>query len=203
MKTLLISAFGVSLLFSLQACGPSPVQMTEALVSVPTSRLCTDALVARDVQLLAIEAELGVRGAMQCTTTYGTTRYVGERTGAGVGTVRFPRSSPPSNTAAVGATNVRSNDRNCSDFGSPAEAQRFFLSQGGPQRDPHNLDRDGDGFACEWGTQVRQNYGRYQSSARTSARSTPRAVSSGRCYVGPRGGTYTITASGNRNYGGC
>lgn len=24
-----------------------------------------------------------------------------------------------------------------------------------------------------------------------------------RCYVGPRGGTYTITASGRKNYGGC
>ncbi len=23
------------------------------------------------------------------------------------------------------------------------------------------------------------------------------------CYVGPRGGTYTITASGRKNYGGC
>lgn len=28
------------------------------------------------------------------------------------------------------------------------------------------------------------------------------AVSSG-CYTGPRGGTYTITASGRKNYGGC
>jgi hypothetical protein len=23
------------------------------------------------------------------------------------------------------------------------------------------------------------------------------------CHVGPRGGTYTITSSGRRNYGGC
>jgi hypothetical protein len=23
------------------------------------------------------------------------------------------------------------------------------------------------------------------------------------CYVGPRGGTYTLTASGKKNYGGC
>ena len=33
-----------------------------------------------------------------------------------------------------------------------------------------------------------------------SGSSTP---STPTCYVGPRGGTYTITASGNKNYGGC
>jgi len=31
-----------------------------------------------------------------------------------------------------------------------------------------------------------------------------RSASSGQtCYTGPRGGTYTITASGHKNYGGC
>jgi hypothetical protein len=29
------------------------------------------------------------------------------------------------------------------------------------------------------------------------------APASTRCYVGPRGGTYTITKSGRKNYGGC
>jgi hypothetical protein len=35
--------------------------------------------------------------------------------------------------------------------------------------------------------------------------STPRPTPSGgaTCYVGPRGGTYTLTASGRKNYGGC
>ena len=28
-------------------------------------------------------------------------------------------------------------------------------------------------------------------------------VPSPHCYTGPRGGTYTLTASGNKNYGGC
>lgn len=34
---------------------------------------------------------------------------------------------------------------------------------------------------------------------------TSRAYSTGgqNCFVGPRGGTYTITKSGRRNYGGC
>lgn len=40
-------------------------------------------------------------------------------------------------------------DRDCSDFATQAEAQSFFISAGGPQRDPHNLDADGDGRACE------------------------------------------------------
>lgn len=42
-----------------------------------------------------------------------------------------------------------SQDRDCSDFKTQEEAQQFFLSQGGPQKDPHRLDRDGDGVACE------------------------------------------------------
>ena len=40
-------------------------------------------------------------------------------------------------------------DRNCGDFGTWQEAQDFFLSEGGPENDPHRLDRNGDGVACE------------------------------------------------------
>lgn len=40
-------------------------------------------------------------------------------------------------------------DYDCSDFGSQEEAQDFFEDEGGPWDDPHNLDRDGDGVACE------------------------------------------------------
>ncbi|MGG7566385.1 excalibur calcium-binding domain-containing protein [Rhodovulum sp. DZ06] len=57
---------------------------------------------------------------------------------------------------AAGASHAQ--DRNCADFRSHAEAQDFFLSQGGPQRDPHGLDGDGDGQACEatgWGATAR------------------------------------------------
>ena len=38
-------------------------------------------------------------------------------------------------------------DRDCADFRSQREAQAFLL-QAGPG-DPHRLDRDGDGRACE------------------------------------------------------
>ena len=41
-------------------------------------------------------------------------------------------------------------DRDCGDFASQQEAQLFFLSQGGPDADPHRLDgSDSDGIACE------------------------------------------------------
>src|SRR5690606_23835075 len=40
-------------------------------------------------------------------------------------------------------------DRDCSDFNTQRAAQLFFLDAGGPSRDPHRLDSDGDGIACE------------------------------------------------------
>jgi len=40
-------------------------------------------------------------------------------------------------------------DYDCSDFSTQDEAQDFFEEQGGPEEDYHNLDRDGDGVACE------------------------------------------------------
>lgn len=40
-------------------------------------------------------------------------------------------------------------DRDCGDFADQASAQRFFIAAGGPGRDPHSLDSDEDGVACE------------------------------------------------------
>ncbi|MFG5380732.1 hypothetical protein [Yoonia sp. R2-816] len=40
--------------------------------------------------------------------------------------------------------------RNCAGYASPDEAQRDFLSRGGPERDRLGIDPDGDGFACGW-----------------------------------------------------
>lgn len=39
-------------------------------------------------------------------------------------------------------------DRDCSDFSTQAQAQRFF-ERHNPARDPHRLDADHDGIACE------------------------------------------------------
>jgi hypothetical protein len=39
-------------------------------------------------------------------------------------------------------------DRDCADFATQAKAQRFFKKHN-PNRDPHRLDADNDGIACE------------------------------------------------------
>lgn len=43
--------------------------------------------------------------------------------------------------------------RNCAAYRSPDDAQRDFISRGGPQRDRLGIDPDGDGFACGWDPQ--------------------------------------------------
>jgi micrococcal nuclease len=40
-------------------------------------------------------------------------------------------------------------DRDCGDFSTQSQAQCFFRAAGGPGRDPHRLDADNDGIACE------------------------------------------------------
>ena len=43
--------------------------------------------------------------------------------------------------------------RNCAKYRTPDDAQRDFITRGGPQRDRLGLDPDGDGFACGWDPQ--------------------------------------------------
>ena len=38
----------------------------------------------------------------------------------------------------------------CKKFSNNNAAQIFFLENGGPKNDFHNMDDDGDGFACKW-----------------------------------------------------
>jgi micrococcal nuclease len=40
-------------------------------------------------------------------------------------------------------------DKDCSDFSTQSEAQKFFIKEGGPELDAHNLDRDDNGMVCE------------------------------------------------------
>ncbi len=40
-------------------------------------------------------------------------------------------------------------DKNCADFLTQQEAQDFYVLNGGPLIDGHDLDRDKDGIACE------------------------------------------------------
>lgn len=46
--------------------------------------------------------------------------------------------------------NLRFSITECNKFATLDEAQRYFLANDGPQKDPLNLDPDGDGFACRW-----------------------------------------------------
>jgi len=53
-------------------------------------------------------------------------------------------------TAAIGASGADALvDRDCSDFKNQKQAQKFFKKAGGPKYDPHGLDADRDGKACE------------------------------------------------------
>lgn len=62
-----------------------------------------------------------------------------------------PQTSRPSNTQSRSQPRSTSTytggDKDCKDFATQREAQRFFESQ--RPGDPHGLDRDGDGIACE------------------------------------------------------
>lgn len=52
-------------------------------------------------------------------------------------------------TGLVGVPAQAAPDKDCGDFPNQKKAQVFFLEHGGPDSDPHRLDSDGDGVACE------------------------------------------------------
>jgi competence protein ComEC len=57
--------------------------------------------------------------------------------------------APQGTEIAAMAYDVNGPDRDCGGFDSQAEAQAFFEAAGGPRSDPHRLDGDNDGIACE------------------------------------------------------
>ena len=67
--------------------------------------------------------------------------------------IKYPGLPPHALTDHIpyfGSYNPVGEDRNCQDFESVAEAQAFYLAAGGPYRDPHKLDRNNDGIACNY-----------------------------------------------------
>ena len=171
----------------LAACGSSPTSIAENAGAQSTSYLWFEQDSSRTDPLRRafVEVELAARGE----TTNGT-YYLGRRTASAFRKSLYARQASASN----------SDLKNCSDFSTSAQAQRFFLQSGGPISDDHNLDGDGDGLACEWGTKISRIAKRAHRKAIAKSRRTYRRST---CYVGPRGGTYTLTASGNKNYNGC
>ena len=60
-----------------------------------------------------------------------------------------PTPAPKPKPTRVGSTGGGGGDKDCADFTSHSAAQDFFEENGGPGSDPHRLDADGDGQACE------------------------------------------------------
>ncbi|WP_085787248.1 excalibur calcium-binding domain-containing protein [Ketogulonicigenium robustum] len=186
LRIALVSLVGA---LALSACNtPKALQSRYDTMSTASLWIEHGSTLTEPLALAFVEAELGMRGE-----TSNRSDYIGRRTASAYRQSLYTRSASPVY------------DRNCSDFPSAAAAQQFFLRSGGPVSDPHGLDRDGDGFACEWGRSVSQwaNAGRTRVAREMAAISRPRVTASRTCYTGPRGGRYTITSSGNRNYGGC
>jgi hypothetical protein len=50
---------------------------------------------------------------------------------------------------ALSAGPAAAADKDCADFSSWRQAQNFYKKHGGPRYDPHRLDADHDGIACE------------------------------------------------------
>ena len=67
--------------------------------------------------------------------------------GEGASTNFFDNVVNKSDTDYSATRSYESGDRDCTDFSTHADAQEFFESEG--YGDPHGLDRDGDGIACE------------------------------------------------------
>lgn len=141
------------------------------------------------LELAVVEAELGSRGE-----TSNGIWYLGQKTASAYGNKLYQR------TTTGGTT---SDQKNCSDFASSAEAQKYFLASGGPVSDPNRLDGDGDGLACDWGKQITTAKKRFAPKPTVTPRATSAYRSTSRCYTGARGGRYTITSSGRKNYGSC
>lgn len=69
----------------------------------------------------------------------------GNRTSEGLEGVRLS-GGPVNGTPPPGGKKA---DRDCDEFDTWQEAQAYFEAEGGPARDPHTLDDDKDGTACE------------------------------------------------------
>ena len=103
--------------------------------------------------LTATQREADALGEMLATCIEPTSLVIVSGTGAATSP-----SAPPASTATPIPPSVPSSsellydpdgpDRNCGDFDTWDDAQAFFLAAGGPNDDPHRLDGDGDGVAC-------------------------------------------------------
>lgn len=118
--------------------GISDEQSFDAVASRETiesdrERLARQRQVFEVVQPEAVPERPGGTGANIVTYALSSTNRVGEKV--------YSRSNGYSESRY---------QRACAKYGSSDQAQVAFLESGGPERDRHGLDPDGDGFACYW-----------------------------------------------------
>ena len=111
------------------------------------------ATVKQNWGLTATQREADALGEMLATCDEPTSLVIV----SGAGAAASP-SAPPASTATPTPPSAPSSgelpydpdgpDRDCGDFDSWDDAQAFFLAAGGPDDDPHRLDGNGDGVAC-------------------------------------------------------
>ncbi len=93
--------------------------------------------------LIVVLGYFGLNGLDSLSNTPKTTSNLIQSESSGIDA--FDRPDDPETERSYEDTG----DMDCSDFSSQSEAQDFFESEGGPDEDYHNLDRDGDGYVCE------------------------------------------------------
>ena len=112
--------------------------------------------VKREWELTATQAEVDALREMLDTCDHATTLQTIEAENGGE-TLSVPTPSPPATTlspmptapSGAAADDLSEQDLNCSDFERWEDAQQSFEEAGGPDLDPHRLDIDGNGIACE------------------------------------------------------
>ena len=110
-----------------------------------------DAVASRET----IESDAQRREAQAAAYTVIEATDLPERTGStGPNIVQFALNAPNNRGQSIytrtGLSGESRFQRNCAKYNNPDEAQRDFLSKGGPERDRLGIDPDGDGFACGW-----------------------------------------------------
>jgi len=118
-----------------------------------------------------IEAELFSRQVFSCPNSV-----------LGESSLALSKQSYSRSTSPVQSTENTKNDKNCSDFSSASIAQKFFLAQGGPLIDRNDLDRDGDGLACEWGTELMSRLEAQRRNLNRRPKPTRAPTISSRCH---------------------
>jgi hypothetical protein len=116
------------------ASGPATVS-NQGFQPQPFGTPAQNTVITRDYvpQVRVSEAELGAGGPNLFTYALSTNHRVGESRYTRRNLLRWQRWEAA-----------------CTQFRNQDLAQEAFLAAGGPDRDPENLDPDGDGFACWW-----------------------------------------------------